>query len=328
MFVDQKVKVTDLGKVLPKLSPTGVNSVGKYLGFSTGVIKALEKKNLMDVVLAEIEKRNPEDECMLRSYKDVPVGIPSGMDADGINHHLASKFFDTSKILAPYTMLEYTHHTQEELEFLPKDIFKMEYTGWVDLLTSRVTNTVDLLRMFCSNRSVVKEKSFIRKCGLKEFDPQFAHFEALRAEYTPKIKHYIENMNKEKATVATLGVITSVANEINSKELKLDMKERAILSLDVYEIPHSIKSKKKDDAEFNPLTFPETWKRTAVLEDSVYDIWNIATREITQREQHKVLTPEKALKAHVMTGSLLRFTDKAPDLGVIVAERRRRAVRN
>jgi hypothetical protein len=325
MFVDQEISIKDVGGVVPKLSDLGVKSVASYLKFKPVVVEALAKRNLMNVVLEEISRRNPDEICKLRSWEDQPVGIPSGATAVETNEFLDKHSEHLDALDHPFTKTVYQKKIDTDIELLQGDTYKMNYSAWINILAGKVEQRIDLLRMFCSNKSYLSDKSFIEKTTIGAFDPLFEKFTENRDSIIEQVRRALSVLTARKTNVLDLKVLSNTASILQSSELRGYLQEARTKILQAYELPMNLPrgfggDPEEDDYSIDLFKLPKSWKRTAVLEDTtVYDMWNVLTKEVSKFETHKLSDTDSILKAHVSVSKILQPVKRDED---IIAKKR------
>lgn len=304
MFLDQQIPVSKLVQVIPKLGNTGMNSIAYHLQLPNKVVSSLSEQDLLSVVLSEIEKRKPNEVCLFRTFNDHPVGIPRGLSATDLNKVL-ERFGSLVTMDAPYTLFSYHRKIDQEFELLKNDAFKMNYSAVISTLTSKVDQRAELLRMFCTNRSMIPVRGFTRRCSLATFDSSFAIFNEKRNDLIEKVKNVLNVALSKKADVTDLRIVSNIAGKLDNAELKSYTKQKLTDVINKYEIP--ITKKNDGGSSFNLFLLPLSWQKTALLDDSVYDVWNSTTSEISKFETLKNQTPEVLLESHIKASKLIEF---------------------
>jgi hypothetical protein len=312
MFVDTELSIKEIGKVVPKLSDAGVKSVASHLKFKPAVVKALSDKNLLNVVLEEIDRRSPNEQCTLRSHDDTPVGIPKGTTAVEINEFLDKHAEYLLGIDFPFTKTIYQKKIDTDIEMLQGDVFKLNYSALINTLAGKVEQRIDLMRMFCSNKSYHSDKSFIEKTNIESFDPLFEKFTENRDSIIEKIRRSLNFIVARKANVLDLKTISDTAAILHSKELKDYLTTSRNKVLQAYELPIELPrgfgggDPDEEDYTLDLFKLPKSWKKTAELADTtVYDLWNELTKSVTKFENLKLLDVDTILKAHIQVAKLL-----------------------
>lgn len=323
MFTDTEISIKEVGKVVPKLSELGIKSVASHLKFKPAVVKALSDKNLLGVVLEEIDRRSPNEQCTLRSYDDTPVGIPKGTTAVEVNEFLDKHAEYLLGLDFPFTKTVYQKKIDTDIEMLQGDVFKLNYSALINVLAGKVEQRIDLMRMFCSNKSYHSDKSFIEKTNIEGFDPLFSKFVDNRDSIIEKIRRSLSVIVARKANVLDLKNISDTASILHSKDLKEYLTTARNKVLQAYELPIELPrgfGGHGDDADEEDYTLdlfklPTSWKKTAVLDDTtVYDLWNTMTHEVTKFEKLKMLDTDTILKAHIRVAKLLQPVKRSDDL--------------
>ncbi len=312
MFTDQEVSIKEIGQVVPKLSDLGIRSVASYLQMKPAVLNALKDKNLLEVVLEEISRRHPDELCTLRSHDVDPVGIPKGCSAVEVNEFLDTHSEFTGGIEHPFITTVYKKPIETDIEMLQNDSFRVNYTAIINVLMDKVTQRIDLLRLLCSNRSMVSlDKTFIEKSKLSDFDNGFEKFEENRMDIIEKIRRSLAVVSARKANVLDLKHISNTAQILLSKDLRDYLDESRKIALDLYELPAELPwgfggEREDDDYSIDLFKLPKSWKRTAVLDTTVYELWNRMTREVTKIEGLKLFDADTILKAHIGVSRILQ----------------------
>lgn len=325
MFTDQEVSLTEVGKVLPKLSDLGVKSVAHFLDFKPVVVKSLADRNLINVVLEEISRRDPDELCKLRSWEDTPVGVPSGTTSVEINEFLDKHSDHLDALEHPFTKTVYQKKIDTDIELLQGDVYKMNYSAWINILAGKVEQRIDLLRMFCTNKSYLSDKSFIEKTTIGGFDPLFEKFTEKRDSIIEQVRRALSVLTARKTNVLDLKVLSNTAATLQSSNLRGYLQEARTKVLQAYDLPlflpRGFGNGDPDEENYSLDLFklPKSWQRTAVLEENVYDLWNVMTKEVSRVELHKLADVDTILKAHVSVSKILKPVKRDED---IVAKKR------
>jgi hypothetical protein len=325
MFTDQEVSVKDVGTVLSKLSDLGLKSVASYLSFKPVVVESLADRNLMNVVLEEISRRDPGETCMLRSYNDTPVGIPKGTTAIELNEFLDTHVEHLDILEHPFTKTVYQRKIDTDIELIQNDTYKLNYSAWINILAGKVEQRIDLMRMFCSNKSYLTDKSFIEKTSISGFDPLFEKFHEKRDRIIEQVRRSLALLTARKTNVMDLKVLSNTAETLQSIDLRAYLRAARIKILQAYELPMFLPrgfggEANEEDYSIDLFKLPKSWKRTAILEDTtVYDLWNVMTKEVSKFELHRLLDVDTILKAHVNVTKILQPIKSDED---IIAKKR------
>lgn len=312
MFTDQELALKEIGKVVPKLSDLGIKSVAGYLGFKPVVVNALQKRNLLEVVLEELSRRNPDELCSLRSFDDTPVGIPSGATASEVNEFLDVHSEFTGLIEHPFTTTIFNKKIDTDIEMLQNDVFNVNYSASINVLMDRVVQRIALLRKVCTNGAMVKDKALTIKTSLSGFDPGFESFNENRSEIIEKIRRSLSILSARKPNVLDLKYISDTAAILSNDVLKGYLKEARKTILDNWELPVELPrgfggEQDEDDYTIDLFKLPKSWKQTATLENSsVYDLWNVMTSEVTKVQNLKLFDVDTILKAQIKVAGILQ----------------------
>jgi hypothetical protein len=302
MYFDKTINMVSVADALPRLTKKGIDSFAVTIGLKRATIDQLNQKQLVRVILEELDKRG-QKEVSMRYFKEDPIGVPVGIDADIVNNRLTALGVDLDAIKAPFTTIpmEYLHN--EEVEILPKDVFKIGLGAWVDTLDGTVYQSAYMKRMVCTNKAMITDKAIVRHYSLEKYHaPTTDQLTDAHEELLRYIRRVIIHANETAVNADVLLNGLHIAESIKAELLEIDCKKYLNMIADRYHLPHEI-TKVTDISRFS-----KSWKETATLKEvPIYKVWNDCTQAITKSIEAQLLTPETALASHIQASKLLVY---------------------
>lgn len=297
-LTDQTVSARDLYSIGSSLSDAGVESIGKAVGIPVKIMALLKKKELLDVVFKEIDQKQ-NAEYKIRYYDNIPIGCPTGPSASEVTEYLNKANIDMSSISPPYVLYSEKTYSDVDVEILKNDIYKIGEGLHISLLNANVDLTAELLRVICTNMITEVDHNFSRHYKLSSFcnkeSKKFISSEA-KNELIAMYRKEHNDMKNTKVNLFNIYQFDSLANQIGSQTLidNVSQMEEDIFS--EYEMPQNFRYIEKP-SQLRAL--PSSWKKTAQLPTSIYEVWNDFTSNLSRMEEQKDITTENAFKLHI-----------------------------
>jgi hypothetical protein len=309
MYLDKTIGMVEVADALPQLTKKGIDSFATSIGLRATTINQLNEKQLVRAILEELNRRG-QTEIGMRYYADTPIGVPIGIEADIINSRLRTLGIDLDAVETPFTTIPMEHLHEEEIEMLPRDVFKIGYGAWIDTLDGTVYQSAFMKRMVCTNKAMVTDKHVVRHYSLERYTPfSPAQMDEAHDELLRYIRRVIIHANETPVNAEVLLNGLHVAQTISAELLELECKKHLNTIASRYHLPKEI-TKVEDISRF-----PKSWKETATLKDvSVYKVWNDCTSAITKSIEAQLLTPETALASHIAASKLLVYKQPTYDI--------------
>lgn len=324
MLNDIVFQVKEVPDQLVNMNKDGIKSVCNYLKLPVKGLEFLEKHQLIKVVFNHITNSMEEDAITIRMQDDIPIGVPS-KNATLKNLKKQEEFLmdefeiDLNEIMFPKKTFKKIF--DKEFEFVPNDLYKMGMNFNMDILNNNVKNELSLLRLWCTNGSVVKESTMIKPnfhiTKFREMLNKYENDNSFMETLQEKIKNILKKLHNRNTNVNDLLLLRKIEEGLNLQNDKLTkhINEGIDEVVELYESPSDVY--KISDVTLN--SFPIEWKESAVLPNtSAYDTWNVATDAISRFEEEIVeeninnmeQTKQNILTFNVELGKMLVYKEK------------------
>jgi len=287
MFKDAVVKFTDIVPFLPKMTRGGLNSVAYVTKLRPATIMNLKRVDLEKVIFKSLEERMGS--TSFRFYEDdklkeaFPVGIPlSDVSDSQLNEMIVKKGLVINE--GNYGNTVSTSLDKTPVEVLPKDVYQLGHSAKVDFLSATVNVQPYLLRLTCENGATCVDRIFGRvSMPLEQYDPSQVFQRYAYGKFLEYLQYKIAELQKHQVNYAVLEEVMPVAKKMNDKNLIEDLNLKKTDIMNMYEVPKDAKGKKMG----------QVWKETAVLDFSMYELWNLFTRKLEEYRIGKAVEEAK-----------------------------------
>lgn len=322
MFTDIDVRAGELVDIYPELREHGRQSVAMTFGWPHSLADVLSKQKLFRFVMDGMEQLGRKT-VTIRTFDSEFIGIPTGINADELNEVLHRKGVNRDAIPKPFSFLSRVSYLPAEHELLQNDAFKIGLETTYDFLDSRADVSLALLRTVCTNRAVVKDRSFkicnrvdIAESNGNEYLTQVSDVILVR------LTKFMTGMIEIPLSATNLLMALQVADRLDHGSARAWIDERLGRILSLYDTRHfRVSVNKPRDLKWGS----SLWKETATLpltdEDNLYMLWNALTEEETILENKKLINQEAAFKNNISIARILSSRPRVVDVARRWSER-------
>jgi hypothetical protein len=294
MLHDVTFQVKEIPSMLNDMDKVGIQSICKYLDLPVKGLEFLEQYQLLELVFNHVDSSMEDDVITLRMNDDVPIGVPA-KNATLKNLQLKEGYlmdkFEVELNKLKTSKKNFKKIFDNEIEFLPKDVYKIGIDLNLDILSNNINSKLALLRLWCTNGCTVNDSQYMKNSfnvtRLEQMIDMYQYDEPTKQLIHNEVRNKLIKLQKRNTNVNDLLLLSRIQEGLNLYNNKLTnhINEGVNEIIEVYESPSDIY--KVSDKTIN--LFPKEWKETAILPNtSAYDTWNIATDAISRYEEEVI----------------------------------------